>query len=99
MITPEAFAAALARGKENAVNAPDLARKLDISRRQVSRAAHEARKAGFLVASCNHGYYIPKNREELQEFYSRSRRQAVSFLAVLKTARKTLQEKAEHGNQ
>lgn len=88
MIDPHELMELIPRGKENAVTAQELAILKDSTRRNISRMVHEARSDGYLILSGRQGYYLPKDMEEVTEFYKRSRKQAVSLLAVLKTARK-----------
>ena len=53
------------------------------------------REVGALICSttsCNGGYYIPSNKEELKEYVASMDRRAKSIFKVVKSARAVLKE-------
>ena len=84
---PENFSAriydSLGIGEENAISAPDLARKLDISTRQLREEIEKERAAGALICSSNKGYFRG-NRQEIRATYELLRKRALGTLAMIK---------------
>ena len=71
-------------GKENAISAEDLSNQFNIGERELREIISTIRKSGELrkiIASCNHGYYIPTS-EEFTAANRRLERQAFSLLKV-----------------
>ena len=64
------------------------------SERQLLKIIETERKSGKVICSCSDGsgFYLPKNKAEIMEFYLRTKKRAVSTLATLRSARKALQE-------
>lgn len=72
-------------GEENAILSKDLARKLDITPRQLRDAIEKERAAGALICSSNKGYFRGKNRDEIAATYNHLRKRALGTLAMIKT--------------
>lgn len=89
----------LPTGKENAINRVCLGNKLGLTARTTSQLIHDARKNGLLILSTRHGYFLPSNIDETREFYNLRRKQAVSLLAVLKTARHAIADAESAGGE
>ncbi len=80
----------LKRGKLNGISGARLAETMQISKRAVSAEIEAARRAGYLICSDNHGYYLPGTKEELERTYKIMRRRALSILFTMKTTRQAL---------
>lgn len=71
-------------GEENAIHAADLARKFDISTRQLREEVERERAEGALICSSGKGYFRAKNREEIKATYEVLRKRAINTLATIK---------------
>lgn len=93
---PIDFMAILPHGKEKAISAEHLCRKIGVKDERALRAQVAiSRQAGQLICSGGTGYYIPATRAEVEDFVLRMEAQAKSTFAVLRTARKVLREEKE----
>ena len=84
---------AIPTGEKNAILSRDLQEKWNMNKRSVSAQVEKFRKAGVLICSGEHGYFLPESTEELEKFYLSYRKMAVSLLTVLKPCRKELQKR------
>lgn len=82
-------------GKENAITRSELAKALHVDVRTISLIIADARRKNYLICSGNEGYYKPSNNSELKAFYNRMRKQSLSMLTALKSARKALKTQGE----
>jgi len=64
-----------ARGRNNALYAYDLKKRLGFSPRTCRALANEANRLGTLIVGTNAGYFIPANRAEADESIGRLRSQ------------------------
>lgn len=84
----------LDEGQENAITARELQEVLGFADIRSLRAdISKARCQGQLVLSTpkgEGGYYLPKSREEVEEFVYTYSRQAISLLRALRSARQYL---------
>ena len=60
--------------------------------RTLRKKIAERRKDGIIICSCNEGYFMPRNTQEIVDFYRVSRRKAISLLSVLASCRKRLEQ-------
>ena len=86
MVNLEALYMSIPEGKERAVMRSELARTFGISKRQVSQHIQNLRLDGIIIASDEHGYYIPRTVEELRAYHDMHRKRAVMELATLRAA-------------
>jgi len=67
-------------GEENARSAKELAKLLNVDRRQISNMVESERRAGRpICASCQSktpGYYVPATREEMERYCRRLQHRA-----------------------
>lgn len=85
----------LPKGKENAILAKDLCMVLGINdTRKLRKMVEAARMNGELILSNmkTGGYYIPKNKEEIKEYYKTMSKYAESIKKSIYTAKKALKE-------
>ena len=54
----------LKTGKKNAISMRAIARKTELSERNVRKAVESLRRAGECIVSDASGYYLPETREE-----------------------------------
>lgn len=66
----------LAIGEENARSSSELARTLNIDKRDIMQAVRIERLAGFPICSNCKGYYMPENKTELKNTIIRLYKQA-----------------------
>lgn len=93
---PIDFMAILPHGKENAISAEHLCKKIGAKDTRALRdQVAISRLSGQLICSGGTGYYIPATRAEVKDFVLRMEAQAKSTFAVLRTARKVLREENE----
>lgn len=92
---PIDFMAILPHGKENAISAEHLCKKIGAKDTRALRdQVAISRLSGQLICSGGTGYYIPATRAEVEDFVLRMEAQAKSTFAVLRTARKVLREES-----
>lgn len=93
------IASLLPVGKENAISTKELVRiaGCSSSRELQQRIAEERRAGAIICSSTTGGYFIPANREEMQEFYMVLKNRAKNTLRVLKSVRRAL--KVPEGQQ
>ena len=84
-------------GKEKAVKNADLQKQTNLTRREISKAVHDFRQKGMIICSDSHGYYIPKNEEELVQGYNVLWGKAIGNLSVLKPMRKEVKKRGLYG--
>ena len=79
-------------GKDNAISTKELVRITGCSSsRDLQQRISEERRAGAIIcSSTTGGYFIPANREEMQEFYMVLKNRARNTLGVLKSVRRAL---------
>lgn len=82
----------LGRGAENAIPRRDLITITNLKDRELRKSVETMRRAGLPIVSCNRGYFIPDNMEELRQFVRREEKRARSTFFTLKAARKALKE-------
>lgn len=83
-------------GKENAISAEDLSNQFNIGERELREIISTIRKSGELrkiIASCNHGYYIPT----AEEFAAANRRLESQAFSLLKVAYANKKKAAKDG--
>lgn len=84
----------LKEGHQNAIKANELKRLLGMdSRRAVAKQVEALRKEGYLIASCNDGYFIAVTDEEIEKFYYNLEKRALSMFRVRKCFRKEMQKR------
>lgn len=83
----------LRKGKENAISTKDLVRLSDSkSVRHLQQRIADERAAGAIICSgSNKGYWLPKNREEIQEFCLTMEKRAKNIFNATKSARRALE--------
>lgn len=82
----------LKTGKNNAISMRAIARKTELSERNVRKAVESLRRAGECIVSDASGYYLPETREEVARYIRRIERTAKSHFYTLRTARHALEE-------
>lgn len=86
----------LNRGRERARTSDDLMRACGLmSKRELTNQIARERENGIIILSTtagNGGYYLPKNREEVQQFINSMEARAQNTLKAVKCARKLLNE-------
>lgn len=83
-------------GKENAISTADLCNVVGAgSVRELRKMIANERKAGEIIASSNHGYFIPSNIKEIEEFVHTLDSKARSIMVALQSARKLLKTAAD----
>ena len=70
------FVGALMTGRAHARPARELSQHLSCTDRRLRQLAHAANEIGILVCADNAGYYLPANREEVDETIGRLRSQS-----------------------
>lgn len=71
---PQDYSKLLCTGKQNAIHAADLARKIGFTdTRKLRYDISAARAEGQIICSCTHGYFIPETLEEKRQFYKSMR--------------------------
>lgn len=80
-------------GKANGISMMQLAIQMNMSERELRKHIHDARCAGYIIASGNTGYYIPENDTELLECHRRLRSMHISGLSALSAIRKQLKQR------
>lgn len=84
----------LNEGKENGISRKDLAEIFHVSQRDITKAVTNARiQEHIIILSGNNGYYLPKNDEEVKEFYFHYRTMGINVLKGLKDTRLYLKDK------
>lgn len=78
-------------GAENAMPLELLADAFGIADSVAKRYVQTERRNGSLICSNAFGYYMPKNRKEIAEFYGAARKVALSRLETLKAFRAALE--------
>ena len=82
----------LRRGKENAISTKDLV-KLSGSKsaRHLQERISDERAAGAIICSgSGQGYWLPKNRKEIQDFCTTMEKRAKNIFVATKSARRAL---------
>ena len=81
-------------GKEHAKNQKQLVQETGLSPRELRAAIHTARCKGALILSNtnkrNGGYYLPKNKEEVQRYIEFQKNRIKSAEAAMKSAEESL---------
>lgn len=86
----------LRHGEQNAIKAPELARRAGFSTtRDMQHAVHIERDSGELILSSGAGFFLPSEdsnqaRREIERFIGSLSSRARSTLSVLKTAKRAL---------
>ena len=79
-------------GEDNAVTAAELCARFDMTERELRQAFEALRKSGEVICSCDHGFFKPETKTELEKYISRESKRARSVFFSLKSARKLLKE-------
>ena len=74
-------------GESNAISLKDLARKTDVSERDVRQIVQDLRDHNEIILSNTHGYYRHSSIEELERYYDATRGTALTYLRRLKPVR------------
>lgn len=79
-------------GKQNAIHQIDLAEKIGIKPALVKKYVQVARRNGLNVCSGQKGYWLAESDDDLKEFETMLRKQALSRLKTTKPIRDSLKE-------
>lgn len=76
-------------GKENAISTSELCCRMgfDTSRELRLAVARERKAGAVILSSCSGGYYLPRNKEEVEEFIRAQDKKARSIMCALQSAR------------
>lgn len=79
----------LPTGESNAILCRDLQRMMGFSsERQLRKSIEVARRSGQLImSSAKGGYYLPKDRKEIEQYVRTLHKRAISILSVIKGAK------------
>lgn len=83
----------LKKGKENAISTKELVRLSEsASARQLQERIAEERAAGAIICSgSGKGYWLPKDRQEIEDFCRTMDKKAKSIFNATKSARQALE--------
>lgn len=81
---------ALKKGEENAIHVQELADMFKCDITAVKAEIRKLRREGVLICSSTKGYYIPANKADIERFYRKMRKHALTCLRSITTARKAL---------
>lgn len=82
----------LKSGRGNAIKSDDLLELLDVDRRSFYSMVHKERKAGAVIIGDNAGYYLPRERAEVEAYLRRAENRAKHDLEATKAARRLLRK-------
>lgn len=82
----------LKTGRNRPTTAAELAVTLGINRRTVYARIQRERAAGALIMGCNDGFYLAKDRADLEAFATRSQQRGVNTISAGKRARHELKK-------
>lgn len=87
------IASLLRVGKENAISTAELVRLSGcVSARDLQNRIAEERNAGAIICSgSGKGYWLPKNRKEVEEFCNTMEKRARNIFNASRSARKALE--------
>lgn len=86
----------LPEGEESAVGAAQLAALMGLQdTRSLRRLIELARRRGYLILSCECGYFKPSGDGEVQRFVHAMSKRVATTSAVTKAARRYLKERAQ----
>lgn len=78
-------------GSENGLTLSDLVRLTGVDERSIRRRIQAERKAGKLILSdCQHGYFLPENKEDVRRFILSMSRRSREIAAVSRAAEDAL---------
>ena len=90
-VSNEMLKSILPTGKENAISSTDLQSILGVSdKREFQKMIENERKQGSMICASNNGYYLPRDRVELLEYYNKAKKDTVKRLSILKPMREYL---------
>lgn len=83
----------LGSGCENAISSSKLEVLLGLqSKRALQKLIENERKQGGIICASENGYYLPRDKTELGEYYERATKKARGQLFSLKAMKKCLDE-------
>ena len=88
----ERVAAAVPKGKENAIHLNDLAAQLNMHPTKVKRCINAARQQGEFILSDLCGYWRSETKEEMRCFVRMMKKQAISRLKAIKAINTNLKK-------
>lgn len=91
----------LPQGEEHAIPAEVLAKKLEISPRNMREEITRLRQEGHLILSstgANAGYFTPLRESEIRKFVKEQRTRALTTLTNIKAAQEWLKEREKLRN-
>ncbi|MBO4675182.1 MAG: hypothetical protein J5601_03750 [Elusimicrobiaceae bacterium] len=80
----------LKQGKENAITAARIASTLNLPMKEVSKRVKIERRAGQAICSCQNGYYLAANDDEIRDICGRLRHRAGEIFATRRALLKHL---------
>ena len=72
------------KGKENAIHQKKLAKLTGVTPARIKSLVRIARRDNIPICSCYDGYYLPKNKQELDDFIKKHEKTARSYFVTLK---------------
>ena len=85
-----AFMEFIPMGRANAISLHDLCIKVGLESSEMKERIKDARIAGYVIASCNQGYFIPASDGELIAYYTAHKKRALTALVSTEPIRKML---------
>ena len=85
-----AFMEFIPKGRANAISLHDLCGKVGLESSEMKERIKDARIAGYTIASCNQGYFIPLTDGELIAYYTAHKKRALTALVSTEPIRKIL---------
>jgi len=86
-------------GRENAIQAKELAHLLGINYRAVTMIIHDLRAGGEVICSDNssdcNGFYKPTCKAEIEKFVKQMKSRTIKIKSALKPAEKALRDMEE----
>lgn len=83
----------LRRGKENAISTKELVRMAECGtvRELQARIAKERGNGAVICSGSGAGYWLPKNRKEIEDFCTTMEKRAKNIFNAVRSARKALE--------
>jgi len=80
----------LKTGKGNAITADKIAKIIGCPAKEISEKVKHERRAGHAICSCQNGYYLAANDDEIRDICGRLRHRAGEIFATRKALLKHL---------
>ena len=80
----------LKTGKGNALTAARIAKALNLPMKEISKRVKDERRAGQPICSCQNGYYLAANDDEIRDICGRLRHRAGEIFATRRALLKHL---------